>query len=147
MKFLINKVLDTFNNNKEVEQTHVDLNTEDIIKSIEDKAYAISDQNVMYASVKELGGYFYFKTIIVGSFKIKTKIGAKLNVFVDDSNLELKPDMNEFESDHSNASNIYMTRIDFQIEEEDVSKLKQSNINNIQLVTKKEILEFALYKA
>ena len=65
----------------------------------------------------------------------------------DDFNLELKTDMDEFESDHSNVSNKYITRIDFQIEEGDVSKLKQSNIKSIQLVTNKKTLEFKLHQA
>jgi len=144
MKFSIDKILAGFGNIRAMERTHVDNFTEDIIKSIKDKAYAISEQNVLYASDKELGGYFYFKTIIVGSFKIKTIKGAKLNVIADDFNLELKTDMDEFESDYSNVSNRYITRIDFQIEEEDISKLKQSNIKNIQLVTKKITLDFKL---
>jgi len=144
MKFSIDKILAGFGNIRAMERTHVDNVTEDIIKSIKDKAYALSEQNVMYASDKELGGYFYFKTIIVGSFKIKTIKGAKLNVIADDFNLELKTDMDEFESDFSNVSNRYITRIDFQIEEEDISKLKQSNIKNIQLVTKKKTLDFKL---
>ena len=144
MKFSIDKILAGFGNIRAMERTHVDNVTEDIIKSIKDKAYALSEQNVMYASDKELGGYFYFKTIIVGSFKIKTIKGAKLNVIADDFNLELKTDMDEFESDFSNVSNRYITRIDFQIEEEDISKLKQSNIKNIQLVTKKRTLDFKL---
>jgi hypothetical protein len=145
MKFSIHKILPVFGNKKAVEQAQNDINTDDIIKSIEDKAFAVSEQNVMYASVKDLGGFFYFKTIIVGSFKIKTMKGAKLHVAADDFNLELKTDMDEFESDHSNAPNIYMTRIDFQIEEDDVPKLNQSNINKMQLISKKEILDFDLY--
>ena len=52
--------------------------------------------------------------------------------------------MDEFESDFSNVSNRFITRIDFQIEEKDISKLKQSNIKNIQLVTKKKTLDFKL---
>lgn len=144
MKFSIDKILAGFGNIRAMERTHVDNVTEDIIKSIKDKAYALSEQNVMYASDKELGGYFYFKTIIVGSFKIKTIKGAKLNVIADDFNLELKTDMDEFESDFSNVYNRFITRIDFQIEEEDISKLKQSNIKNIQLVTKKRTLDFKL---
>jgi hypothetical protein len=145
MKFSIHKILPAFGNKKAIEQTPNDINTDNIIKSIEDKAFAVSEQNVMYASVKDLGGFFYFKTIIVGSFKIKTMKGAKLHVTADDFNLELKTDMDEFESDHSNASHIYMTRIDFQIEEDDIPKLNQSNINKMQLISKKEILDFELY--
>ena len=63
MKFSIHKILPAFGNKKAIEQTPNDINTDNIIKSIEDKAFAVSEQNVMYASVKDLGGFFYFKTI------------------------------------------------------------------------------------
>ena len=58
MKFSIDKILAGFGSIRAMERTHVDNFTEDIIKSIKDKAYAISEQNVMYASDKEFGGYF-----------------------------------------------------------------------------------------
>ena len=129
-----------------MEKTHVDNNTEDIINSIEDKAFAISQQNVMYASIKELGGYYYFLTIIVGTFKIKTFKGAKLSISGTNFELELKTDMDEFESEYSNVSNRNITRIDFQIEEEDVSKIDKSQIGTLQITAKKHQINFTTVK-
>ena len=73
MKFKIDKLLSAFGNKSAIESNYADSFTKNIINSINDEPYAISKENVMYAAVKELGGFFYFKTIIVGSFKIKTR--------------------------------------------------------------------------
>ncbi len=129
-------------NIRATEKTHVDNYTEDIINSIEGKAFAISQQNVMYASAKELGGYYYFMTIIVGTFKIKTFKGATLTISGTDFELELKTDMDEFESEYSNVTNRNITRIDFQIEEEDVSKIDKSQIDTLLLIAKKHKINF-----
>ena len=142
MKFSISKILGTLGNNKTKESAPVDNYTENIINSIEDKAFAVSERNVMYASTKELGGYYYLKTIIVGDFKIKTKKGAKLTLKNSEVELELKTDMDEFESDHSNVSNTFMTRIDFQIEESDVNTITNNNLETLTLSAKKHLIVF-----
>jgi hypothetical protein len=142
MKFSFNKVLAAFGNMRAMERTHVDNYTEDIINSIKDKPYAISKENVMYAAVKELGGFYYFKTIIVGSFKIKTMKGATLLVSHNDFEYELKTDMDEFESDYSNISNRFITRIDFQIEEKEATILEEKNIDSLTLKAKRHVIFF-----
>ena len=142
MKFSINKVLATFGNKKTKERTLDDNYTENIVNSIEDKAFAVSERNVMYASTKELGGYYYLKTIIVGEFKIKTMKGAKLTLKNSEVELELNADMDEFESDHSNVSNTFMTRIDFQIEESDVQSITNDNLETLTLSAKKHLIVF-----
>jgi len=142
MKFSFNKILAAFGNKKTMERTHVDNYTEDIINSVKDKPYAISKENVMYAAVKELGGFYYFKTIIVGSFKIKTMKGATLLVSHNDFEYELKTDMDEFESDYSNISNRFITRIDFQIEEKEAIILEEKNIDSLTLKAKKHVIFF-----
>ena len=139
MKFSINKVLATFGNKKTKERTLDDNYTENIVNSIEDKAFAVSERNVMYASTKELGGYYYLKTIIVGEFKIKTMKGAKLTLKNSEIELELNADMDEFESDHSNT---FMTRIDFQIEESDVQSITNDNLETLTLSAKKHLIVF-----
>jgi len=142
MKVLINKVLATFGNKKTQERILEDNYTENIINSIEDKAFAVSDRNVMYASTKELGGYYYLKTIIVGDFKIKTMKGAKLTFKNSEGELDLKTDMDEFESDHSNVSNTFMTRIDFQIEESDIQLITNDHLETLTLSAKKHLIVF-----
>ena len=142
MKVLINKVLATFGNKKIKEPILEDNYTENIINSIEDKACAVSDRKVKYASTKELGGYYYLKTIIVGDFKIKTMKGAKLILKNSEVELDLKTDMDEFESDHSNVSNTFMTRIDFQIEESDIQLITNDHFESLTLSAKKHLIVF-----
>ena len=142
MGFNLDKIRAAFGNIKAMERTHIDNHTEGIINSIDQDPFALSDKNVLYASVSELGGYFYVITITVGAFKIKTMKGAKLNIASDDFNLTLNSDINEFESDHSNVSNRYITRIDFQIEKEEVSKFDKKNIKTLKLTSKKQEVIF-----
>jgi len=145
MKFSIDKVLAAFGNIRAMERTHIDNYTEDIINSIDEDPFALSEQNVLFANTKELGGFHYVITITVGAFKIKTIKGATLKVEGKDFNLDLKSDMDEFESDHSNISNRFITRIDFQIEEADVSKFNKTKINTLKLLAKKKEVVFKTF--
>jgi len=142
MKFKLNKILSAFGNTPSLEPTHDDNYIKDIIKSIDEEAFAVSEQNVLFAKVSELGGYYYVITIVVGRFKIKTKNGGNLSIEGKKFNLILNSDMDEFESNHSNVSNSFITRIDFQIEKEDVSKFDKKSITSLKLSTKKQEVIF-----
>ena len=142
MKFRLDKILAVFGNTRTVEDTLADSQIKDIINSVDGDAFAVSEQNVLFAKTSELGGYFYVISIIVGHFKIKTNKGAKLTIEGNDYNLVLNSDMDEFESDHSNVSNRYITRIDFQIEEEDVPKFDKATIKSLKLSAKKQEIVF-----
>ncbi len=144
MKFFTKKIRAAFGNTNEIKSTTDEDFTEDIINSIDKMAFAKSEQNVLYLDSKELGGYYYLVTIIVGSFKIKAKKGAKLALNGKDFKLELTSDMDEFESENINISNSnrYVTRIDFQIEKEEISKIDKSLINTLELKAKKHQILF-----
>jgi len=142
MGFSFGKLLNTFGNKGIKEQELDNNNVEAIMSSIEDQHFAVSDQNVMYAAINELGGYYYLKTIIVGAFKIKTMKGATLSIKSDDLELDLVTDMDEFESEHTNISKRYVTRIDFQVNEEDVPKIDPSKLNSLELKAKKHSIIF-----
>jgi len=142
MKFKLNKILSAFGNAPSLEPTHDDNYIKDIIKSIDEEAFAVSEQNVLFAKVSELGGYYYVITIVVGRFKIKTKNGGNLSIEGKKFNLILNSDMDEFESNHSNVSNSFITRIDFQIEKEDVSKFDKKSITSLKLSAKKQEVIF-----
>ena len=142
MKFKLNKILGAFGNTRSLEPTHDDNYIKDIIKSIDEEAFAVSEQNVLFAKVSELGGYYYVITIVVGRFKIKTKNGGNLSIEGKNFNLILNSDMDEFESNHSNVSNSFITRIDFQIEKEDVSKFDKKSITSLKLSAKKQAISF-----
>ncbi|MDG1729822.1 MAG: hypothetical protein P8K68_04200 [Algibacter sp.] len=142
MKFSLNKIFGALGNTRNKEATLDDNQIKDLINAIDEEAFAVSEQNILFAKTSELGGYFYVITIIVGSFKIKTNKGATLSLEGNDFDLVLNSDMDEFESDHSNVSNRYMTRIDFQIEKEDVPKFDKKSIKILKLSAKKQEILF-----
>ena len=144
MRFSITKLRAAFGDIKAMEKSHVDTYTEDIIKDVEGVPFAISETNVMYAGLSELGGYHYFKTIIIGTFQIKTIKGATLILNGTDYKLELKSDMVELESEFSNVSNRSISRIDFEIDSADVSKISKINIESLELISKKDRIVFSI---
>lgn len=143
----ITKLKAAFGNPRAMEKLHVDDHTEAIINDIEHEPFAISDSNVLYAGLNELGGYYFLQTVIVGTFHIKTNKGAQLKVIGHDFELLLESDMVELESDHSNVSNRSISKIDFQIEEADAAKIKRSNLKQLILTSKKEVIEFSVYES
>ncbi len=144
MKFSLTKLRAAFGDIRAMEKLHVDTYTEDIINDIENEPFAVSQSNVMYAGLSELAGYHYLNTVIVGSFNIKTINGAQLKIEGDDFSLQLKSDMVELESDFSNVSNRSMTKIDFEIEAEDVPKIVKSKIKSLTLTAKKNKAIFTI---
>ena len=142
----ITKLKAAFGNPRAMEKLHVDDHTEAIINDIENEPFAISDNNVLYAGLNELGGYYFFQTVIVGNFHIKTLKGAKLKVIGNNFEFLLDSDMIELESDHSNVSNRSISKIDFQIEEADALKMERSNLKQLILSCKKESITFSIYE-
>ena len=144
MKFSLTKLMAAFGNPKAMEKVYVDTYTEEIINSIEQQPFAISNHNVCYAATNELAGYYFLQTVIVGKFKVKTFKGAQLTVIGYDFELELESDMMELESEYSNVSDRYITRIDFVLDENDVPKMDKSSIKSLVLSAKKENVEFSI---
>ncbi|MBO3097654.1 hypothetical protein [Gelidibacter pelagius] len=142
MKFSITKLKAAFGTNKSVEEQHDNTYTEAIINDVEGAPFAMSNTNVMYAGMSELAGYHYFKTIIIGTFKIKTFKGAKLIINGEGFKLELKSDMLELNSESSAVPNRNITAIDFEIDEEDLPKISRSKIQSLELSAKKEKIVF-----
>ena len=141
----ISKLKSAFGKAKAINKNHVEDGIEAIITDIENDPFAISESNVLYSGLNELGGYFFFQTVIVGTFHIKTVKGAQLKIVGHDFELALDSDMLELESDHSNVSNRSISKIDFQIEETDAVKLNRSAIKQLILTCKNHELSFSIY--
>lgn len=118
---------------------------EAIIATVENKPFGVSDKNVLFAGLNELGGYYFFQTVIVGEFKVKTKNGGSILFKGDNLDLQLNADMSEFESDHSDVNGRYITKIDFEIEESDIEKLQESMLKSISLKVKNQTIVFTKY--
>ncbi|WP_299399568.1 hypothetical protein [uncultured Gelidibacter sp.] len=144
MKFSIKKLRTAFSNTKTTEASEPDTYTQDIINDVEGVAFAISETNVLYAGLSELAGYHYFKTITIGTLQLKTFKGATLIVNGTDFKLELKSDMEELESETTIGSNRRITRIDFEIDKDDISKISKTTIESIELIAKKNHITFSI---
>lgn len=144
MKFSLAKLKAAFGNQRTSEKDIVDTYTEDIINSIEQHPFAISDHNVCYASTSELADYHFLQTIIVGKFKVKTFKGAQLAITGHDFELELESDMMELQSERSDISDRYITQIDFVLDKIDLPKMDRSHIKSLVLSAKKQNVEFSI---
>ena len=113
-----------------------------IIRDVENKPFGVSQNNVLYGGLNELGGYFFFQTVIVGQLHIKSKDGATLLFKGDDFELQLNSDMLELESEHSPVKGRSVTKIDFEIDEDNVKQLEKVKLKSIQLEVKKQSLLF-----
>ena len=129
---------------KKTSETH--LNPRDtieaIIKDVENKPFGISQNNVLFAGLNELGGYYFFQTVIVGQLDVKSKDGASLIIKGDNLELKLNSDMPEFESESSDIKGRNVTKIDFQIEDTDIEHLENAKLSSIQIKVKKHELLF-----
>lgn len=144
MKFSLSKFKKSFAKPDTNENMQEDTYINDIIKSIEQKPFAVSNENVCYASINELAGYYFLQTMIVGKFKIKTFDGAQLKVLGSDVEMNLESDMMELESELTNVSKSYVTRMDFTINENEIPKLDRSQVHTLKLSAKKQNLEFSV---
>lgn len=116
-----------------------------IINDLEHTPFGVSESNVLYAGLNELGGYFFFQTVVVGEFYIKTNKGATLVLKGENATLNLNSDMPEFESDGSSVPNRSITKIDFQIDDAEIKTLQDSRITSIELKSKKQDILFTKY--
>jgi len=146
MKNPINILRNTFGNKRTNNNNQAEKQTATIINEIEETPFAVSNSNVMYSAVGELGGYYFMQTIIIGDFHVKTLTGAQLECIGYDFKISLESDTTELKSDYSNTSNRSMTRIDFQIEKDDVLKIEKSKLKTVILNCKKTSIQFIIYK-
>lgn len=116
-----------------------------IINDVENTPFGVSENNVLYAGLNELGGYYFFQSVIIGSLNIRTKQGAQLFLIGNDFELLLNADMLELESETSNIKGRSITKIDFEIDASEAQKLDSSRVNTIRLKLKKHNIEFTRY--
>ena len=113
-----------------------------ILTDVENRPFGISENNVLFAGLNELGGYYFFQTVIVGQLKVRAKDGAILLFKGENFELKLNSDMPEFESESSDIKGRNVTKIDFQVEETDIEHLENAKLSSIQLNVKKQDILF-----
>ncbi|RMA58076.1 hypothetical protein [Ulvibacter antarcticus] len=136
----VDKVLAALGNIRAMERLHVDTVTEEKIENIGGDKIAESQDGIIYGGIDELNGYLFLETVILSRMNIKTFKGATLK-FIGSSDFELKSDTQEIESEFSNVSNRFITRISFDITKNEIHLIKDKKYDKVIFGFKKKSFE------
>ena len=137
----IDKVLAAFGNIRAMERTHVDTYTENLIQNIPGTKVAESSQGQLFFHFKHLAGYDFLEVVILSRMNIKTLKGGTL-VFGSNKELTISSDTQEIESDFSNVSNRWMTKVSFIVDKKEKTNIKNKAFDQIHFTYKKKTLSF-----
>lgn len=135
----VDQVLAALGNIRAMERLHVDTITEGKIENVGGDIIAQSADGVIYAGIEELNGYLFMETVILSRTNIKTFKGATLD-FEGEENFQLTSDTKEIESDFSNVSNRFMTKISFDISKDEIQLILDKKYDKVVLKFKKKAL-------
>lgn len=142
----IDKILGAFGNIRALERTHIDTYTENLITDIEGDKIAESVDGQLWIEFKELAGYDFMESIILSRINIKTWDGSTLTLNEGNESLILKSDTAEIESDYSNISNTWITKISFVVSKDDIKYIEEKKADEIFFKYKKKTLSFKALK-
>ena len=106
--------------------------------------YAKSDTNDVYLDIEELGGFPFIKTVIIGDFSTKIKrVGCTLSFIFKKGSLTLNSDNTDIQSNQLKNTNVYYTEIDFELNDDEVEKIKKEKVIEIQYTFKNKTYNFS----
>ena len=122
--------------------------TSEIIEKIDYKEgtkYAENETNVVYADFEELGGFPYLKTVIIGETSVKIKrTGCTIAFQFNNETIKLNSDNTDIESNRIKNTNVFFTEIDFELNEEDATKIKEQKVTGLEYDFQNKIIPFKL---
>ncbi|ARV14723.1 hypothetical protein [Polaribacter sp. SA4-12] len=138
----IDTVLASLGNLKAMKRTHVDTFTEDKIENVSGEKYGVSKLGFIYVEFQELGGFYFLNTTVISASDFKTNKGSILEFNSDAEELILKSDDYMLESDFSNVSNRWITKINYSVSEEELKQIYNKEFNSVCFKVKKYKIEF-----
>ena len=127
----INKVFVSSESFNLMNRTEVDIQIEQNIKTIGIHKFAESNYADLYLRVNELGGFLILETIIVSATNLKSKKGSILTFMKPNDTFKLESDETKIESDFSNSVKKSITKIDYNISNEEAEKIKAEKFNQV----------------
>ena len=142
----IDKVLGAFGNIRALERNHVDTYTENLINNISGEKIAESKDGQLYIEFQELAGFEFLESTILSRENIKTFKGAKLSFIGDNNEMILDSDITEIESDYSNVSNRWMTKVSYVVTKDDINFITEKKADFILFEYKKKSIKLYVIK-
>lgn len=105
--------------------------------------YATNESSDVYLDFEELGGFPYIKSIVIGDINEKVKrVGCSLTFYFEKDSLTIHSDNTNIESNKIKNTPFYYTEIDFELDENEASKIKKQKVFRIDLELKKNTYSF-----
>lgn len=131
------KILAAFGNIRAMERLHVDTYTEDKIKNISGIKTAESKEGQFWVNFQELNGYLFLNATVLSRNDLNTKKGSKITLHTNEYEIEIESDEKEIESDFSNVSNTWITKVSFIIENKEKEIIKNKKFKQLEYQFKK----------
>lgn len=138
----IDKVLGAFGNIRALERTHVDTFTENLITNIKGDKIAESVDGQLWVEFQELAGFNFLESTILSRENIKTYKGATLTFYGEEEDLVLNSDITEIESDYSNVSSRWMTKVSYVVSKDEIQFIKAKKANKVMFEYKRKSISF-----
>lgn len=137
----IDKVLAAFGNIRAMERLHVDDFTENLISNIKGEKIAESSYGQLFVSFQNLANYEFLNVSVLSATDIKTYKGCSLTFIVEKGKeLVIPSDTKEIESDYSNVSNRWLTKISFIVDSNEKKIITDKKFSEVFLKFKKKTL-------
>ncbi|UMB61356.1 hypothetical protein MHL31_03920 [Lutibacter sp. A80] len=118
----------------------------EIIEKIDFKGgtkYAKNETNIVYADVEELGGFPYLKTVIIGDTSVNIKrVGCTATFKFNNESIVLNSDNTTIESNKIKNTNVFFTEIDFELNEQEATKIKDQKVVTLEYGFKNKVTPF-----
>lgn len=126
------EILAALGNIRAMERLHVDTHTEKKIKNISGIKIAESKQGQIWVSFQELNGFLFMNSTILSHLNLKTIRGTKITILTNDYEIEIDSDEKEIESDFSNVSNTWITKVSFVLDAKEKEIIENRNFEEIE---------------
>ena len=105
-----------------------------------------SDYADLYLRINELGGFLILETITVSATNIKSKKGSKLVLSNENTKFTLESDETKIESDVSDVVNKSITKIDYNLTEEEAKIFKENTFKEALFEINGKEIQFSVLK-
>ena len=104
--------------------------------------YCDTVNEALSRNLRKLNGFLFMNSTILSYINLKTSRGAKIILLTKEYEIEIDSDEIEIESDFSNVSNTWITKVSFVIDIKEKEIIENRNFEEIEYQFKKEKLRF-----
>lgn len=134
------EILASLGNMRAMKRLHVDTFTENKIKNVSGIKIAESKDGQFWVEFQELNEVLFMNSTILSRIDLKTFKGAKITLLTEDYEIEINSDERTIESDFSNVSNTWITKVSFIIDLKERKIIEERNFEELEYKFKKETL-------